>query len=93
METILLIPGVTAVILVLILRLDSAILALFALLVPLNWLARSHIGSLSALDYAAMIIPLVLILKTFFAGKNIFRELNKDLTIQLFYIMFFLLFL
>ena len=93
METILLIPGVTAVILVLILRLDSAILALFALLVPLNWLARTHIGPLSALDYAAMIIPLVLILKTFFAGKNIFRELNKDLTIQLFYIMLFLLFL
>ncbi len=93
MEKFLPIPGIIAIVLVLVLKLDLALQALFLLIVPLNWLSLMHIGPLSALDLAAIGIPLILLVKTFFSGKNILYEFNKDPTIQLFYIMIFLLLL
>ncbi len=93
MEKFLPIPGIFAIVLVLVLKLDLALQALFLLIVPLNWLSLMHIGPLSALDLAAIGIPLILLVKTFFSGKNILYEFNKDPTIQLFYIMIFLLLL
>ena len=91
MSQILWIPGLTAVGLIILLRLEYAVLIFFAINLSIQHLASMQMGPLSGLECAAILIPLTFIIKLL-VNHNIIYELNKDLTILLFYVLLFLLF-
>jgi len=85
------VPGLIAVGLIILLRLEYAVLLFLAFNLSIKYLASMQIGPLSGLDCAAILIPLALIIKLS-VNHNILYELNKDITIQLFYILLIMLF-